>query len=174
MEQDIAQSIKAGFTSHLTKPVDFEHLEKEINGILAAPDLPTKKPDPNPALTGSRILLVEDDPDTATAMKFILKSLGHETTLATTISEALTSALNNKFDLIISDIGLPDGHGISLLMGVRQFCDTPAIALTAYGMQEDIDRCLKAGFGIHLMKPVMKEQLRKAILQMTGREEKSA
>jgi len=169
MEKDIQQSIKAGFTSHLTKPVDFDHLEKEINSILATPPPLPLEGTKTETRTGSRILLVEDDPDTATAMKFILKGLGHEATLAGTISEALTAALNNKFDLIISDIGLPDGHGISLLTGVRQFCDTPAIALTAYGMQEDIDRCLKAGFGIHLTKPVLKDQLRKAILQMTGK-----
>ncbi len=171
MDKDIQQSLKAGFSSHLTKPVDFDRLEKEIGTILASPLPPQSKANQPEASKGSRILLVEDDPDTATAMKFILKSLGHEATLATTISEALDSALNNKFDLIISDIGLPDGHGISLLMGVRQFCDTPAIALTAYGMQEDIDRCLKAGFGIHLTKPVHKEQLRKAILNMTGKAE---
>jgi DNA-binding response OmpR family regulator len=164
MERDIQQSLKAGFSSHLTKPVDFDRLEKEIATVLAAPmqDRPNSSPH-----QGIRILLVEDNTDTAEAMKLILKSLGHEVTLATTIAEALASALKSHFDLIISDIGLPDGHGISLLMGVRQFCSTPAIALTAYGMQEDIDRCLKAGFSVHLTKPVENERLRKAIVELT-------
>jgi len=160
MEKDIQESLQAGFSSHLTKPVDFDRLDREITTILSKP-IPANAP-----AVAARLLLVEDDADTAGAMKVILQSLDYEVSIASTISEALAAALKQKFDLIISDIGLPDGHGISLLTSLRQFCTTPAIALTAYGMQEDIERCLKAGFGIHLTKPVDKDELRRAIQKM--------
>jgi CheY-like chemotaxis protein len=109
------------------------------------------------------ILLVEDHADTALAIKSFLSSMGHSVRTATSVETAVREVIDHKFDLIISDVGLPDGNGVSLMHGIRPFCDTPAIALTGYGGEEDIARCMRAGFNLHLTKPVGPETLRDTI-----------
>ena len=118
-----------------------------------------------PDVSGS-ILIVEDNRDTALVLKMMLAGTGHPVDLAHTIAEALERALSTTYALIISDISLPDGHGISLLTAMRQFCRTPAIALTGFGSEDDIERCRKAGFDLHLTKPVSQEDLRAAVAEM--------
>lgn len=160
MEADIQKSLAAGFSHHLVKPVDFGKLDEAIASLSHNP----KASAPVPKFHS--ILLVEDDADTSDAVKQILTNAGYEVQTAATIAEGIQKTLQNKFDLIISDIGLPDGHGIGLLTSVRQFCQAPAIALTAHGSPQDIERCLKAGFDLHLTKPIDKASLEKAIAQI--------
>lgn len=112
------------------------------------------------------ILIVEDNRDTALVLKFMLESTPYHIDSAYTIAEALDKALHTNYALIISDISLPDGHGISLMTAMRQFSKTPAIALTGFGSEEDIDRCLKAGFDRHLTKPVTQETLQAAVAEL--------
>jgi CheY-like chemotaxis protein len=112
------------------------------------------------------ILIVEDNRDTALVLKFMLASTPYRIDSAYTIAEALEKALQTNYALIISDISLPDGHGISLMTAMRQFSKTPAIALTGFGSDEDIDRCLKAGFDRHLTKPVTQETLQAAVAEL--------
>lgn len=120
---------------------------------------------PIPENPGS-ILIVEDNRDTALVLKMMLAGMGRDVDLAYTIAEALERALGTSYALIISDISLPDGHGISLLTAMRQFCRTPAIALTGFGSEDDIERCRKAGFDLHLTKPVSQEDLRAAVAEV--------
>lgn len=109
------------------------------------------------------ILLVEDHADTAQVMSDFLSHMGHTVQLAGSVEIAVRMVIDHKFDVIISDVGLPDGNGISLMSCIRPFCNTPSIAVTAFGRDEDIERCKKAGFNLHMTKPVGPEALYRAI-----------
>jgi CheY-like chemotaxis protein len=115
---------------------------------------------PNKSLS---LLIVEDHADTALAIGNYLAKLGHNVRTAGSVEAAVKNVIDHRFDLIFSDVGLPDGNGVSLMHGIRRFCDTPAIALTGYSSADDIARCMRAGFNLHLKKPVGPEMLREAI-----------
>ncbi|HEY5812488.1 MAG TPA: ATP-binding protein, partial [Terrimicrobiaceae bacterium] len=100
------------------------------------------------------VLLVEDHEDTAQVMQNVLQQLGHEVETCSTVATACQKLQDGKFDVLLSDIGLPDGSGIDLIRAARKISDTPAVALTGYGMAEDVERCLQAGFDQHLTKPI--------------------
>ena len=80
-------------------------------------------------------------------------------TVATTCAEALAAARPNAFDLIVSDLGLPDGSGLDLVGPLSQVTKAPAIALSGYGMPDDARKSLAAGFLVHLTKPIAVERL---------------
>ncbi len=112
-----------------------------------------------------RILLVEDEPETLDVFARILRSLGHRVATATTLGEAVSTALAGEFDLIISDVGLPDGSGLDLPGRLRGRKSTPAIAVSGFGMKEDVRRSLEAGFAAHLVKPIGFKELEATICQ---------
>jgi two-component system CheB/CheR fusion protein len=115
-----------------------------------------------------RILLVEDNKDTLKHFSLILGLRGHEVRVAERLSEALDAAAAEVFDLVISDIELPDGTGLELL---RRFGDrdVPAIAMSGYGTEEDVQQSLAAGFDEHLTKPVDIQRLEEAIRRVTAK-----
>jgi PAS domain S-box-containing protein len=106
-----------------------------------------------------RLLLVEDHVDTARALARLLENRGFTTQIAPNIATALEAIERDEFDLYLCDLGLPDGTGIDLIRKVRETRKTPAIALTGFGMQEDVERAQKAGFDAHLTKPVNLQKL---------------
>jgi two-component system CheB/CheR fusion protein len=114
-----------------------------------------------------RILLVEDHPDTAEAMADLLRLMGHQVTVAGTVASALETAGSGLggFDLVVSDIGLPDGSGQDLMRELVDRHGLRGIALSGYGMEEDIRKSREAGFSAHLIKPVTPQVLRDAIRQ---------
>ncbi|MDB5351820.1 MAG: domain S-box [Planctomycetota bacterium] len=103
-----------------------------------------------------RILVVEDDPTTLSVLASLLRHSRHAVTTANSVSSALAAVDGHPdaFDLIISDIGLPDGNGADLIRTLQSRHPFPAIALTGYGMDDDIARSLSAGFLSHLTKPI--------------------
>ena len=105
------------------------------------------------------ILLVEDHADTAEVMSQLIRGLGHTVRVAGSVAEALAFAEAGVFDLVVSDIGLPDGTGLDFIRVFRERSRVPAIALTGFGTDEDVRRCLAAGFTAHLTKPVNFAQL---------------
>ncbi len=113
------------------------------------------------------VLLVDDHVDTMKVMTRILSRWGLRLTCAGRISEALLAASTQTFDLLISDIGLPDGSGCELAERLRKIQPIPAIALSGFGMDTDIHRSLAAGFSAHLTKPVNLDQLQKVITELT-------
>jgi PAS domain S-box-containing protein len=129
----------------------------------AAPEQQTRLPKPVKKL---RILLVEDHADTAKTMARLLSNLGHHVQTAGTVADALNIARHHNPDLILSDIGLPDGDGVELLSQLRQFTNAPAIALTGFGMDEDIARTAAAGFRAHITKPVNFQRLQMMVHQV--------
>jgi PAS domain S-box-containing protein len=106
-----------------------------------------------------RLLLVEDHIDTARALARLLENRGFTTKTAANIATALEAIEREDFDLYLCDLGLPDGTGIDLIRKIRETRKTPAIALTGFGMQEDVERAQKAGFDAHLTKPVNLQKL---------------
>ncbi|OGA96077.1 MAG: hypothetical protein A3G27_05180, partial [Betaproteobacteria bacterium RIFCSPLOWO2_12_FULL_66_14] len=102
-----------------------------------------------------RILLVEDHGDTAAMMRMLLELSGYQVEGAGDVAQALSVASLNHFDLLISDLGLPDGSGLDLMKALRERGSTlKSIALSGYGREEDIRRSKEAGFSAHLTKPV--------------------
>jgi CheY-like chemotaxis protein len=112
-----------------------------------------------------RLLLVEDHADTARVMSRLLRSWSYDVSTAGSVADALQSAASEHFDLVISDIGLPDGTGIDLMNDLRARYNLRGIALTGHGMEDDIRRCHEAGFLTHLTKPVNIDALRGVIQQ---------
>ena len=134
----------------------------------AAPEAPLPKSKiQNPKSV--HVLLVEDHPDTAEAMADLLHATGRQVTVAHSVREALGVAEQSQgcFDLVLSDIGLPDGTGHDLMRELRHRYNLPGIALTGYGMEEDVERSRQAGFVRHLTKPIHLETLEAAIRQVT-------
>jgi CheY-like chemotaxis protein len=95
-----------------------------------------------------------------------MKRLGHEVTTASTIKEALKAASEKEFDLVISDLGLPDGLGYELMRSLRVENHLRGIALSGYGMSEDIQLSQEAGFTEHLVKPVDLKKLEEAMMRV--------
>ena len=89
--------------------------------------------------------------------------MGHEVATATDARSALAAADSRQFDLLITDVGLPDGNGLDLLHQVLKRQPMKGIVLSGYGMDEDIAASREAGFAVHLTKPVDLEQLQRAI-----------
>jgi PAS domain S-box-containing protein len=114
-----------------------------------------------------RILLVEDHEDTARAMTWLLKRHGHDVRVAGSVRHALTEAGRGEIDLLISDIGLPDGTGLDVIRQLPRR-GIPAIALTGFGMENDVAASLEAGFTEHLTKPVNFQKLEAVIHTLAG------
>jgi PAS domain S-box-containing protein len=100
---------------------------------------------------GTRLLLVEDNEDAAEAMRLSLEGLGYRVTHVGTRADALSVARDRHFDVVLTDLGLPDGSGIDV---GRALCDScPVIALSGYGAPSDVERSTRAGFAGHVVKP---------------------
>jgi CheY-like chemotaxis protein len=116
-----------------------------------------------------RILLVEDNEPTLEVLARLLTRAGHHVIPAQNLAAARQAASENDFDLLISDLGLPDGTGLELMASLRaQRPDLQAIALSGYGMEDDLRRTSEAGFAAHLVKPVDFDQLRAALRKLNS------
>jgi CheY-like chemotaxis protein len=112
-----------------------------------------------------RLLLVEDNQATLEVLGRILRKQGHDVVTASTVEAARDFAANQEFDLVISDIGLPDGNGIDLMNELTHDHGLRGIALSGYGMDEDLARTKNAGFIAHLVKPVDVDRLNRVLEQ---------
>jgi hypothetical protein len=101
-------------------------------------------------------------------MSRLLRELHFHVETAGTVTEALAIFDRAKFDLLITDLGLPDGSGLDLMRQLRSKRTIDGIALTGYGSNDDIERTLKAGFGLHLTKPIRFDELQNAVKQMAA------
>ena len=117
-----------------------------------------------------RVLVVEDHADTADQFARLLKRAGHEVVCAGSIREAQTYAMVTParsricaFDILISDLDLPDGSGHDLMRNLAKCYPIRGIAVSGYGMKEDIQNSIAAGFSHHITKPVNWEELKAAI-----------
>ena len=111
----------------------------------------------------SRILLVEDHDDTRRVMERLLKSFGCNVTAARSVAEAKAKGKSDEFDVVISDIGLPDGTGMEVMRSLREKTNIKGIALSGYGQDEDLRRSAEAGFDAHLVKPINFQTLQQTL-----------
>ncbi|MGH8023669.1 MAG: ATP-binding response regulator, partial [Limisphaerales bacterium] len=121
-----------------------------------------------PAIKSIRILLVEDHEPTRTTLAALLLRRKYDVVTAATAQEARSLAKDRPFDLLITDIGLPDGNGYDLMKELGKAGRLRTIALTGYGMEQDVARSEDAGFDAHLTKPV-RIQMLEAALDATAR-----
>jgi PAS domain S-box-containing protein len=116
-----------------------------------------------------RVLLVEDHSDTAAALADLMRLHGHDVRIAGTVAQALSAAEEeSRIDLVISDLGLPDGNGQDLMRQLAEKFGLRGIALSGYGMEDDVRRSREAGVERHLTKPVNLEALETAIQQVAA------
>jgi signal transduction histidine kinase/DNA-binding response OmpR family regulator len=119
-----------------------------------ARQISSSAPSPHRSRKSMRILLVEDHEDTNRSLTNLLRRRGYHVQPATTFRAALDYAANEQFDVLVSDIGLPDGSGIDLLQKLNAARPITGIALTGFGMESDIRQSRDVGFSHHLIKPV--------------------
>jgi CheY-like chemotaxis protein len=124
---------------------------------------PTPLPMNRKSESQQRILLVEDHEDTLRMMQKLLTMFGYRVQTANSVKSARDLAEQATFDLIISDIGLPDGSGLDVMQHFRDRHETKGIALSGFGMEEDLRRSREAGFARHLTKPVNLQTLQQTI-----------
>jgi CheY-like chemotaxis protein len=150
-------------SEHLTMSVDLSY------GALAS-----KKP-PAQSRTSRRrkaketgnqprgtVLVVDDVPDVTEMIELLLKHAGYDVSTAESAQDALHLARLNHYDLVISDIGMPDMNGYELAAALRELAaynKTPLIAVTGYSEYDDRGRAVRAGFNVHLTKPIEPTQL---------------
>ena len=128
----------------------------------AVPALPNDDGDKSRTGKG-HLLVVDDHQDTCLGMKMLLERRGYRITLAHTANQAIEKAQVEKFDLLISDIGLPDRSGYELMKELSAKNSLRGIALSGFGMENDIIKARAAGFSEHLTKPINFERLDEAI-----------
>ncbi len=140
---------------------------------LEKPKAPRPELSPAESVTGNTVpprqthlLVVDDHYDTCLGMKMLLERRGYRITLAHTADQAVERAREEKFDLLISDIGLPDRSGYELMEELRATCHLRGIALSGFGMENDVSQARAAGFSEHLTKPINFERLDATIRQL--------
>jgi CheY-like chemotaxis protein len=106
---------------------------------------------------------VEDHPPTRDVLTSLLQVARHQIKTAGDVATARRLAETHVFDLVLSDLGLPDGSGLDLMIELRDRYGLEGIAVTGYGMDDDLRRTREAGFREHLVKPVSLDQLSSAI-----------
>jgi nitrogen-specific signal transduction histidine kinase/CheY-like chemotaxis protein len=117
------------------------------------------------ATASAEILVVDDHEDSARVLQRILENAGYRVSACGSVAGARALAAERKFDLVISDIGLPDGNGLDLMRSLRETHGLTGIAVSGFGTEEDLTASKAAGFVAHLTKPIDFERLRAAITQ---------
>ena len=122
---------------------------------------------PHKPVKALRILLVEDHGDTRRTLSRLLSHFGHDISVADCTQTALEIVESKEFDVVLSDIGLPDGSGYEVISQAKRKRPVKGVALTGYGTDEDVRRGKEAGFDFHLTKPVDFHELR-SVLEQVG------
>lgn len=129
---------------------------------------PATAPSLGPLLKGTRVLVVDDDPETLDVLRLMLEDAGASVAAMASAAETRAFLEHDEADILIADIGMPQEDGYSLIRSVRalesdEAARVPAIALTAHARTEDIEQALASGFQMHVAKPVDSTRLLSAI-----------
>jgi CheY-like chemotaxis protein len=148
--------------------------ENHLTSVDSCQALASKKPPPNSGASRKRkgkqtdhkprgtVLVVDDVPDVTEMIELLLKHAGYDVSTAESAQDALHLARLNHYDLVISDIGMPEMNGYELASALRELAAynrTPLIAVTGYSEYDDRGRAVRAGFNVHLTKPIEPTQL---------------
>lgn len=164
------------FTVRLPLPKDIE--ESSTQRLLEAVDSPKEPPEPVdiPSLAGVKVLVVDDELDMRLLFTTMLEQYGVEAHAVASTTEALDLLRANpeQYDVLLSDIGMPEQDGYSLIRQIRALGaeaggQIPAAALTAYARDDDLRRAIVAGFQMHVAKPVLSAQLARIVASLAGR-----
>src|SRR6478736_4648597 len=115
------------------------------------------------------ILLIEDHDATRSVLTILLQQRNYQVVATDSVADALRLAGEQAFELVVSDLGLPDGSGYDLMKTLHERHGLKGVALSGYGMEHDIARSREAGFVGHLTKPVTFRALEKVIEDVCGR-----
>ncbi|BAZ20065.1 multi-sensor hybrid histidine kinase [Kalymmatonema gypsitolerans NIES-4073] len=145
----------------------------EAKQLLSTPDTQVVEND-LPNLGGLRVLVVDDEPDACQLLSTVLKQHEAQVIAVSSASEALVALQKFQPDVLVSDIGMPQEDGYSLIRKIRALPGekggrTPAVALTAYARAEDRIKALNAGFQLHVAKPVNPTELAAVVANLAGR-----
>jgi two-component system CheB/CheR fusion protein len=122
----------------------------------------------SPEVKSLRILVVENHPDTLESLKLYLEDCGHVVTTAMTVAQAAALLPELPCDMLICDIGLPDGTGWDLMNQIRPPHRVFAIAMSGFGMNADSSRSRAAGFRHHLLKPFKAAELDRMLAEASS------
>lgn len=123
---------------------------------------------PSKPVKSLRILLVEDHRDTRQTLARLLKHFGHDISMAENTKGALEILASKTLDVVLSDIGLPDGSGYDVISEAKRKQQVTGIALTGFGTEQDIKKSKDAGFDFHLTKPVDFHELRSVLAEVSA------
>lgn len=157
-----------GSVFRVALPVSTEKLHPQADAASAGEVSTAENARPETGLPGMNLLLVEDHEPTLLVLARLLRRAGHVVTTADSVGSALEKAASHRFDGVISDVGLPDGTGMELMRVLKSHYGLRGIALTGYGMEEDVNRAHQSGFVVHLTKPVQFAQLTQALRQLAA------
>ena len=166
-----SQGLGEGATFRVRLPI------APLTSLDAGPDEASGEPAPEEAqvareaLRGARVLVVDDEADAREMLKLVLSRYGAQIEVASSAETALGKFREFRPDILLSDIGMPDEDGYSLIQSIRALPaqaggQTPAIALTAYARAEDRARALEAGYQTHLAKPIAPAILVEALCEL--------
>ena len=122
---------------------------------------------PGKPVKSLRILLVEDHRDTRQTLARLLKHFGHDISIAESAKSALEILGSKTLDVVLSDIGLPDGSGYEIISEAKRKQNVTGIALTGFGTEKDIEKSKMAGFDYHLTKPIDFHELRSVLAEVS-------
>ena len=149
-----------GATFSVTLPaLDSTHLYVEDSADGAAPAAPARS---------LHVLLVEDHEDTRNVIHQLITRWGHTVTTAGTVAQACGAIALESFDLLLSDITLPDGSGLEVVAALRERSNVPAVAMSGHGMESDLSRARSAGFTENIVKPVGTDVLRELLAHVSA------
>src|SRR5437588_11287247 len=148
LHQGTIEAESRGRSFGATFKVTLETMSEEV--AKTALDSKGPKHAPNPL----RILLVEDHQDTRHTLSRLLTHFGHQVVTADNIQKALEILASGSIDVLLCDIGLPDGTGYEVISRAGEKRPNKAVAITGFGTEEDIRRSREAGFDLHLVKPI--------------------
>ncbi len=146
-----------------TFSVELTAVVTPIGGDGEKQDQPADREPERAISSHRRVLVVDDHHDTCIGLKRMLERRGYEITIAHSAEQAVEKVRTENFDLLISDIGLPDRSGYELMREVRLKKDLPGIALSGFGSEQDVNQAREAGFAEHLTKPINFERLEKTM-----------
>ena len=141
---------------------------RTVPAAAATSPEPSRPPSHPPDRSGLNVLLVEDNQETLRDLTRILQQRNYQVVPVDCVSAARAAAGESRFDLLISDIELPDGTGLELMHGLGGGRTLPGIAISGFGSEEDLQDSARAGFAEHLTKPIDLNRLESAIRRVTS------